>query len=143
MRGALITRTSDLTGVSWPLLPVPFEQAVYDTDSFFAPAAPGRFTIPAGVAFVELLGGVELPASASAGTLFVQVYKNGDVIYAGLTAMRNGTAGHPENVAMAKTPPLPVVAGDYFELRANVSGLGNPTSVLAGNRTFFSILALA
>lgn len=139
MHGALINRSVNLTGITWPLLPLPYDAEVYDTDAIFDPGTPGRFTIPAGFGYAKLIASIETPSSATTGSQSVLINKNGALHICTWMSVRNGTVGYGDNAMQSVTPWLPVVAGDYFEVRANVTGLGSPTSIVAGLRTFFGI----
>jgi len=138
-RGALISRTSNLTGISWPLI-VPWQQAVYDTDNFWASSPnPSRLIIPAGVTKVRLNASVSLELMTTAGSILLTFLKNGASTGAlGGRTDRQGTTGFTSNTQNAVSPVLNCVAGDYFEVRVNVNMSGND-QILAENLTFFGI----
>lgn len=140
MRGALVNRSSDLTGLTFPVLPVNWNNEVYDTDALWDVGSPGRFTIPSGVSAVRLMAGIEFPASSTAGSCFISLNRNG----AGTDPQavhhyRSGTVGYTNNIGLVETPILQVTPGDYFEVRANITGMGSPTTISNTTRTFFAI----
>lgn len=139
MRGALVTRSSDLTGLTFPVTPINFNNEVYDTDSLWDVGSPGRFTIPSGVTAVRVHLSLECPNNGAAGSMFASINKNGSTVVQAVNHARFGTIGFSDNVGFSLTPILAVSAGDYFEGRLNISGIGGPTSIIAGLRTFFSI----
>lgn len=139
---ALVKRSSDLTGLTFPVLPVNWNSEIYDTDGFWTVGSPGRFTIPSGVTIAKLTAGIEVTANASAGSIFVNIFRNGSEVVANAVAhARSGATGFTSNIGFAMTPWLEVSPGDYFEVRANVNGIGSPTAIINTNRTFFSIEA--
>ncbi|GIX11609.1 hypothetical protein [Elioraea sp.] len=142
-RGALVRRTSDATGLTFPWF-ASWQTAVYDTDSFWDSGTPTRLTIPAGITRVRLHGSVRLADQLAAGSIFLALARNGTFpgpsSYPGTEALhvRHSGTGFNTNQAFFITPVLSVSAGDYFELRLNRTGL-TVTSVLADPATFFAI----
>jgi hypothetical protein len=142
-RGALVRRTADATGLSFPWFAA-WQTAVYDTDSFWSAGNPTRLTVPAGVTRVRLHGSVRLPDAASVGAINLQFLRNGAAPSAAfpgtaMWAVRVGGTGFTDNAAFLISPVLAVSPGDHFELRVNRTGLGTPTTVLADAATFFAI----
>jgi len=124
-RGCLLSRSTDYVDftANEPVL-VPWEQAEYDSDGFFNLTQPTRVTIPAGVHKVRLTGQVALTLSGTAHSGYTTFYKNGLADYPGqgIENIRQSTEGYTNNVYHAQTAIIPVVSGDYFELRINTSG---------------------
>lgn len=137
-KGALVRRTSSLTSVTWPLL-IPWQEAVYDTDDFWAGAAPSRLTVPAGVTKVRLTASVSFEGLATAGSVFAQFFRNGASLSpgSGPTARQSNT-GFSDNVLPLVSPVVNVTAGDYFEVRATVSMSGQD-QILEDYRTWFAL----
>lgn len=139
-KGALLRRTSDLNAVSFPLF-VPWQEAAYDSDSFWSAGAATRITIPAGITKVRLTGSVRFNASFEAGTISCRIYKNGGIFpYSTSIIQRQGATGFDDNANAAFTPVIPVVQNDYFELRANRAGLASMVNLLQEiDALFFSV----
>lgn len=134
-RGALLTRATDYMDFdeNTPIL-APWEQAEYDTDGFFSLTQPTRITIPTGVHKVRISGQVALPSSITAHSAYVTAYKNGlpDYPGQGVQNFRQSADGFSNNVYQTQSAIIPVVAGDYFELRLYTSGaLGLMDDILA------------
>ncbi|MGI9498534.1 MAG: hypothetical protein ACR2P3_00725 [Geminicoccaceae bacterium] len=134
-KGALIQRSTDLTNISFPIL-IPFQSTVYDTEDFWDVANPTRITIPAGVMKVRLQGSVSLKSGGTSGGVFVSFEKNGSGgrIGGGVFTVLQGTSGYSNNEFTAGTAVLPVIPGDYFELRVN-STSSSWDDIKAGIRT--------
>lgn len=132
-RGALVTRTTTLTPITWPLLPVPFNSVIYDTSSLWD-SANNRFVIPAGVSYVRLTANCQFEDLQQAGTITLFVANTAGGVVPGTISpvWRSGTGGLPTNVNIVHSPVLPVVEGDTFRLRANASMTGQ-TDIIAGS----------
>lgn len=146
-RGARAVRTTDLTGVSFPVV-VPWQSANFDTDGFFNPADPTKLVIPAGVSKVRLYAGVRVTSNTAAGSVVIGIRKNqtgtgaGTDIYNARTAIRNGTVGYNDNNVSTVTGVVDVVEGDYFDLRVNNNITGVDGIVTTATDTFFEIEVL-
>jgi hypothetical protein len=138
-KGALLQRSTDLTGVSFPVL-VPFQSAVYDTDAFWNAGNPSRLTMPAGITKVRLQGSLALKAGATSGGVYVAFRKNdvGDTIGGGVFTVRQGTSGYTNNDFTAATAVIPVTEGDFFELRVNAT-TSSWDDIQASPRTWFAL----
>lgn len=132
-RGAMVRRSSNLTGVSWPILPIPFNAVVYDTGSIWN-STDNKFVIPAGVSYVRLTANVQFEDQATAGSinLFVANSSGGLVEGTVSNTWRSGTTGLSANFNVVHTPVLPVSEGDTFRLRGNASMVGQ-SEILAGS----------
>lgn len=138
-QGVLLERTSDLTGITFPLI-VPWQASLYDTTGFWSAGAPTRITVPPGVSKARLVGAAEFTASAQSGSLFGSIVRNGATIKMSLQKnIREGTTGFTSNTSWAWTPVIPVAPGDYFELRFNRSGMAAISEVRHAASTFFSL----
>jgi len=140
-RGALVQRTTDIATVS-PPIQIPWQAPVYDSEGFWAGGTPERLTIPAGsgITKVRLLGSIAMKASATTGGVYLTFDKNGagEPIGAAPYTVRQGSSGYTNNDFSTFSAVLPVVEGDYFQLRVNFTN-NNWNSILAGARTWFAI----
>lgn len=142
-RGALVGRTSELTDFTLPLL-VPWQVAEYDTDGFWNAGTTTRLTVPAGVQKVRLTGQVRITSSATAHGTYLSVFKNGvSDNFRGLpiSSLRLGSTGFTNNTYfLGGSAAIPVVAGDYFELRLDMSNAASAMNdVVLDNRSWFAI----
>lgn len=141
-RGVLVGRTAEFTDFTAPLI-VPWQVAEYDTDGFWNAGAATRLTIPAGVQKVRLSGQVRVTSSATAHGVYMSVYKNGGDNFRGqpICAIRQGATGFVDNIyTLGNSAAIPVVAGDYFELRFHLSGQAAAMNdVVFDNRSWFGL----
>lgn len=142
-RGAKAVMTSDDTtqNIQAGDTAIPFDSASFDTDSFWAGGAPTRLTIPAGIAYVELVGQVNITTSTADSTLKVGIYhyNSADVaqaIYGNRFVEMGGTA----RSLQAVTGPVAVSSGDYFTLTAKEETDNSVT--IEGNGALKTFLAL-
>jgi hypothetical protein len=133
-----INLSANLTGLTFPVNPVAFDNEVIDTAGAFSAGSPGHIIAPSGVTMVRLEAAVRVPDSGTTGTLLPSIYKNGAETICGTDVRRNNSAGYSNNVAFTSAPWQPCSPGDDFTVRCNVTGLGSPTSVLSGNNSYFS-----
>lgn len=142
-RGALLGRTSELTDFAAPPLLMPWQVADYDTDGFWNAGASTRITIPAGVQKVRFAGQVRITSSATAHGFYLSLAKNGSTDFRGnpVSSVRQGSTGFTDNTyALPACPAIPVVAGDYFELRLHLNGQAAAMNdVLVGNYSWFAV----
>jgi hypothetical protein len=142
-RGARVIRTTDSTGITFPVI-VAWNEADFDTDNFFNPLDPTKLVIPAGVSKVRLVASIATPPLSVAGSVIIGIRKNQTgtdtptSVYTARQSARSGTTGFNDNIAMAVTGVIDVVEGDYFDVRLNVNMTGN-NGVVAGVSTFFEI----
>lgn len=140
-RGALGVRSSDATSLTFPVAPVVYNTQIYDTDGIFDPTT-GLMTIPSGVSRVQMIAGVTVPNNVAAGTLLVTIQETTgptETYNSPVGHRNNGSGGFTDNVAMSVTPVIDVTPGQVFQVRANVNGLGAPTSILLADTTFFGL----
>lgn len=130
-RGVLVYRSTNLVDapiVNQPFL-IPWDAVAYDTDGFWNAGQPTMITIPAGVHKVRLSGQVELTLSRTAHSVFTSFQKNGTSYRwpgAWIESIRHGgSSGWNVNLYHAQTAVIPVVEGDYFELRIQGSGMSS------------------
>lgn len=141
-RGAMVKRSTNLVALVSGVY-VPWEAEDYDTDAFWEIANPTRLTIPAGVSFARFTAGLSLTAAGSSGTVLALLHKNGALAPCAAPVVRQGTSGVTTNLTCFVSPPLAVVAGDYFECHFTRSSLTSAADLLAEARTFFAVEALA
>jgi len=140
-KGAMVRWSADKS-LTAPVLPVSWDAAMYDTDSFWSVASPSRFTIPAGVTKIRLMARIGFAAGqATKGNgRVVQFMKNGAIGAEPGVAGTSDATGYTDGGASAITPVLQVQAGDYFEVRYNTQESGAKT--YANASSFFSIEVL-
>lgn len=134
-RGALIGTTAAKTGTG-VLDPVTFWDVVdYDTDGFWSAAQPSRLTVPTGITKVRLTTTLAPTAGPVDGSnVNVAIRKNASTVRGAIfVGGEYGTLGAGWQQV---TAVLPVVGGDYFEVRFNP---GVTTSVTYDALSHFSI----
>ena len=106
----------------------------FDVGGFFDPASDSRMTVPSGVPYAVVHGGVTLGGFASTGDLFIDILKNGVSLGIGSTTKNIGI-GTVARTSVT-TGVVEVSEGDYFEIAISVI---QDTSVsLQPIGTFFS-----
>ena len=106
----------------------------FDVGGFFDPATNSRMTVPSGVTYAVVHGGVTLGGFANTGDLFIDILENGVSLGIGSTTKNIGIS----TVARTSvtTGVVEVEEGDYFELAIRVIQDGSVTLQPLG--TFFS-----
>ena len=106
----------------------------FDVGGFFAPASNTRMTVPSGVTYAVVHGGVTLGGFANTGDLFIDILKNGVSLGIGSTTKNIGIS----TVARTSvtTGVVEVSEGDYFELAIRV--IQDTSVTLQPIGTFFS-----
>lgn len=138
-RGAKVGRSATVTGVTFPHI-VAWDTEIADTDGFWSAGTPTRFTIPAGITKVELGAQVALETGVLAGGIYVNIRKNGaDMSPATPFTIRSGSSGYNDNTVVCRTWPEDVVAGDYFEVRANTT-MSGVDQVLLSSRFWLTVI---
>lgn len=128
--GAMVNLTSNTT-LAAPPAQVTWAAAAYDTASFWSAGSPTRLTVPAGVTRVRLFTTLAFDTGtfATVANTSLSFRKNGnDFIGNGFGAM---ASGYPNSVFTTISAVIPVVAGDYFEVRWNTSRAGTSTILSA------------
>lgn len=137
-RGARVSRASDITGATWPLL-VPWSVEDEDTDGFWSLGDPTKLVIPAGITRVRLLAAVQLEDLGAAGSIFATIYKNGAAFPGcAIDNKRQSNTGFTNNNVQVMTADIPVVTNDFFQVRLNVNMTGQD-QVRFGVGTFFAL----
>lgn len=136
MVGAKVQLTGNVTVTSSAAQIISWGSADFDTNSFWSGGAPTRFTVPSGVTMVELTAGTR---STGSGTvqLSLQIKRNG-TDYVAQDAKQSGFANGGNNCFSG---PVPVTAGDYFELEYT-QGSTSSRTIVDEARTFFAIKAV-
>lgn len=130
-RGAMARLSADYTIATRPAF-LPWQAVDYDTNGFWSAGQPTRMTIPAGVKKVRLhaaVGGVT-SAWPSTESVSVAFAKNGSTSFRGNGYSAN-QPGYNDSTMTAVSGVIPVVAGDYFELRVQSSATGNRIAAAA------------
>jgi hypothetical protein len=129
-QGALVNRTASGFAIGTVATAVEWNSEVYDTGGHHDTAVnPSRLTVPAGSSgLVRLSVGLEVDAG---GQLYAELRKNGAYV--------NGLCFRVDvqaNALTALSPPIAVIAGDYFEIYASTAVASN---LLADSNCWFAI----
>ena len=140
-RGALVKKAVNQTGADYSAgVAIGLDEEVYDTDGIHSTTTnTSRLTVPVGVSAVELSGRVSADGVLANKVAFAYIRKNG-ADFPGAPAMlveSNLTSAH---LTMGSSPPIPVVAGDYFELFLLIQD-DNAVDILAAT-TWFAMKVL-
>jgi len=137
-RGAMAVLHANKSVGSAPINPVPWDVAEYDTDGFWDIAHQGRFTIPKGVSKVKLYATFSVASAPWSATdnWSMTFLKNGSTQFRGASQI-GGTAGFNDTSFSIASPPIPVVEGDYFEVRFHTSNAASLT--MNANMSHFTL----
>ena len=116
-----------LTTITW-------DTEEFDVGGFFEPAANSRMTVPSGVHYAVVHGGVTLGGFANTGDLFIDILKNGTSLGIGSTTKNIGISSVART--SVTTGVVEVSEGDYFELAIRV--IQDTSVTLQPLGTFFS-----
>ena len=134
-RGALVRRSTNLSvSTTGSYVAIPWQSAVYDSDTFWDAGQPTRLTVPAGVTKVRLAGNIEWQTSPT--SQLVEIRKNGGSVIGGGAFIVRGDGGYSNQMRNIASAVLPVVAGDWFELAVFVSASGELRGL---ERTWFAL----
>jgi len=134
-RGAMAIFSAN-KNIPAPMFPVIWDAALYDTDGLWSAASPGRLTIPAGVKKVRLSACLAPGVATLAGTEnYSLAFRKNGALGPGLAGAA-GKIGYSDSPVQIDTPVLPVQAGDYFELRWNLS---TSATQIMGTNSYFAI----
>lgn len=140
-RGAMVTKASDQTTANYTTATaISFDTETYDTDSIHeGVTSPTRLSVPSGVTYVRLSGGVQIGAGTSTDWVSLFFRKNGGAGggYAGQAKffVEVGTATPFVSIT---SPIIPVVGGtDYFELMLQVEA--DTSITLDSDNTWFAM----
>ena len=132
-RGALVRLTADEAVAASTDVAIPWDAAVYDTDTFWSAGNPTRLTVPTGVSKVRLKGNIDW-TFGGAGHRHVWIHKNGALFFGAAKESDEGDAG----VQSIGSAVVDVTPGDYFELLARQTS-ASPKNVAADELTWFAI----
>lgn len=140
-RGALVKRAADATGqnVTGGVTAITFgasDTEVYDTDNLHSTSVnTSRMTIPTGWTWARVAGMVYVNnVTINVNFLQTAVYKNGAAFNGYPIDLR--TSGSVTMLTNVCSAPVPVVAGDYFELMWFIN---TDTSVDLMTGTWFAV----
>ena len=117
-RGALVKRTTDLTAVDYSTATaMAWDAEIYDTAAIHDNSTNNtRLTVPSGVTWVQIEASVATNNVSPAAGLAVDIRKNGTIAFDGYSYDSVGSGAYNTPGISYSTPPLSVVAGDYFEV---------------------------
>lgn len=128
--GSLIQATTGTTTTTDVWQTLGFNDILYENSEWFDISQPSRLTVPSGVTRVKLSSTFRYESNA-AGDRRTQIFKNGNTDTA-TTAISGAvgvsvlhTASGTDHVQQTFTPVLPVIVGDYFEVRVHQTSGGN------------------
>jgi hypothetical protein len=140
-RGACVVKTSAQTLTSGAGTTVTWDQAQWDTDSFWSAGANTRLTIPSGVSWVRISTNIGWENNSS-GWRQVNFWRNGsNSTFEGAGEHRQGGNSDWSGIG-ASSAPIPVQAGDYFEIRAAHNRGADNDIVATENRSWFAVEVL-
>lgn len=126
-RGASVSLATPPGSFTFPDM-VAWDTENIDTDGIWAAGNPKRLTVPSGITKVRLRASIVMNGSAVAGQLLGSFQKNTETGATGgsfsFDGARQSGTGFASNYINMESPVLSVVAGDYFCVRLNASGLG-------------------
>lgn len=117
VRGAMSKKASAQTAFNATAAPsIAFDSSIYDTNAIHDTLTNNtRFTVPAGVTFVEIGCLASLSLVANPAIFSLTAKKNGSTSFDGACGAGETTTGNPDPDIMVVSGPIPVVSGDYFE----------------------------
>ncbi len=123
-KGALTKKTTTQSTTSAVTALITFDGETYDTDAFHDLVTnTDRLTVPAGVNIVRIHARI-VWASNPTGYREVRLNKNGAEDFGGQCRVATPAASGIETKVQFTSPPLYVVAGDYFNLYATQNSGG-------------------
>lgn len=115
-RGALVELTANESISSGTSTVVPWDQAIYDTDSIWSSGSPTRLTVPTGVTRVRLSGNAMFVAGSDYQYNLIRCRKNAAVIRGEFNTATADYSVSREPLLNGASAVLTVVAGDYFDM---------------------------
>lgn len=137
----MLRLSADVTGISFPLVPVPFDEVVWDTGGFFNPSNPGIIEAPDTFSQFKASFRLILDATGGAGSMFASVSLDGHDTLIATNAMRQiSTTGTAKNSVLGMTPWTPIfIPPHLLACRINVSGLNGVDKILKNDQTYFLV----
>lgn len=138
-KGARVTKAADQTAADYTsLTPVAFDSEVFDVGGWHDNVTNNtRLTVPSGVSYIELSGGVMTDLGIADTVRSIFVLKNGG---AGIRPIQFQEGGATTWVGSFSSGPIAVTAGDYFELNFLVES--DTSQTVVKDYTFFAVVAL-
>jgi len=140
-RGAFLYRTSNLSVAYNTTTTVPWQAVYYDTDGFSDLATDAnKLTVPAGVFAVRVYFGMDWAYEVD-GYRILDILKNGSSVRGGVDEYMEFK---PDGFHCHASAVIPVVEGDYFQVRVRTYAAGVPSflDLEATNNTYFAIEAI-
>jgi hypothetical protein len=140
-KGAMASFTTTKNAQNLSGVAVAWDEQVFDTYNIYDLAQPTRMSVPAGVSYVRVSGGMIAADGtvSNAANLYLSIRKNGSAFYKGVPMM---TSSIPFNNEMGTltSGAIPVVGGtDFFEFHALLSG---DTDVNLSSSSYFALEVL-
>ncbi len=137
-RGALVNATTAQSIPTTTFMALAFNAEVYDTDFIHDNAVNNsRLTVPTGITRVRLCGMVDW-GTATGGTRNKLITKNGaNAIVIGLPWLSRHPGGEPQTILTSAI--VPVVSGDYFQLKVHHDATGSISTEAGGQGVWFSM----
>ncbi len=138
LKGALVNLTADESIAHNTWTSVPWDQAVYDTDAFWAASPnPERLTIPAGLTRVRLSANISF-ANNTTGIRGIRLFKNGGGFDGTISVTRDATSGTGNTDFNGNSAIVTVAQNDFFELQV-FQDSGGALNLRTANATWLSI----
>lgn len=114
--GAMVEKSADQTGANYSSeTAVAWNQEVYDTDSIHDNVTNNsRLTVPSGWNYAIVTGTLRVQSNDDE-QIIATIWKNGSASFDGAAQLAARSGGNGFAVCV-KTGPVPVTAGDYFEI---------------------------
>jgi hypothetical protein len=141
MNGAMVSMSGDSTADYSSSTFIPWDAEVYDVGGWHDNVTNNtRLTTPSSVDYVIVNANVQMDALAGGQDPLLSLTKNGSSAFSGNCSFASynisGLQKKPTSVA---TPPIPVVAGDYFQVF--VDSDTDTSSTLKADQSSFAIRA--
>jgi hypothetical protein len=138
--GASVYRTQDSTATDFTSgVVVTFDAEICDIGGWHDTSTdPSRITIPPGVSYIQLIGQIQAANHTANELTRIRILKDGSVLALEVVVDDTLTGQPYQQIA---SYPIPVTAGNYFEMRYTVSG-DTSTDLLAAG-TWFSVRRVA
>lgn len=141
-RACLVKKAADLTAQNIVVgQVVTWDTEVYDNEAIHDTGSnTSRLTVPAGVTYVRVTGQIAISSSTPDTLKDLQILKNGSIAFNGVPLL-DGEIGASSLTLQATSGILPVVAGDYFEVKIFEESDTSVTIVAQSSWFFMEIIA--
>jgi hypothetical protein len=143
MNGAMVYRSTDTTADYSSPFVITWDSELYDVGGWHDNVTNNsRLTVPSGVDYVILATTVYLTGVTGGLNPFARFKKNGTQSFSGsvVASTYNDSSLNPRVISLV-SPPIPVVAGDYFEV--DIDTESDASSTIVASRCSFSIREVA